>query len=419
MGPRPSRRAFLTAAATVTTAGCVSGVAREAEPVDVPPVDVPSYHGAAGRPGATASPGPEGLIEEKWAAPVRGEARAPPALADGVAYVNDGEQSLYALDARDGTERWRADVGGDGHLEAGGTPTVADGTVYATSGDGLVAVTARDGAKQWRVDEFAEGTPAVTDDRVFFGDGHGLYAATCAGDVQWWYEEGADRLESPSLHPTPTAASGLVHVGVDDRATLTNHTVYAFGPGGRPAWTTRTGYAAHTAATVANDTVYYGARDHSSGEHDAVLALDAGTGEVVWERHFGGRGIAKPTAAGGTVYAGTPVGVFALDAADGSVEWAFERDRSELDRYELSDTAPVEAASPVVAENALYVPARVEDGAYLYALSAADGARLWRRGGGYRDPVPVGGTVYATRGAGSVFGPDGLLTALGEYRRGR
>lgn len=354
----------------------MAGVAREPSSVAAPSIDVPSYHGGGGRRGATDSPGPVGLIEEKWRAPIAGDVPSAPAIVDGVAYVDDGEQSLYAVDARDGTVRWQTDLVGDGYgTAAGGTPTVADGVAYATSGDGLAAVDLDDGAVLWRVDGLAEGTPAVAGDRVFVGDGHGLAAADRDGHPRWRYAEGDDRLDAASLHHTPTAADGLVHVGVDDRASLTNRTVYAFDPDGGRAWTTRTGYAAHTTAAVADGTVFYGARDRASDGDGAVLALDADDGAVRWEHRIPGR-VAKPTVADGTVYAGTSAGVFALDAADGAVQWSFERDRAPTDRYELSDTAPVEGDSPVVASNALYVPAPVGDGTYLYALSRRDGTRL-------------------------------------------
>jgi len=55
-------------------------------------------------------------------------------LADGVVYVGDYAETIYALGAETGEERWTLDVENYVYSE----PAVVDGTVYVGNGAGTV-----------------------------------------------------------------------------------------------------------------------------------------------------------------------------------------------------------------------------------------------------------------------------------------
>ena len=96
---------------------------------------------------------------------------AAPAAADGTVFVPGGigSASLYALDASDGSVRWRTDIGGDGLSE---TPAVGPEAVcVADSTRRLLAVDRATGAVRWTVDDFESPvrTPAIAGDRLHVG----------------------------------------------------------------------------------------------------------------------------------------------------------------------------------------------------------------------------------------------------------
>lgn len=66
------------------------------------------------------------------------------AFGSDAAYL--AEESVYALDAADGDQRWRI----DSEVRARSRPTVGDGTVFAPGRDGVVALDADDGEVRWR-----------------------------------------------------------------------------------------------------------------------------------------------------------------------------------------------------------------------------------------------------------------------------
>jgi outer membrane protein assembly factor BamB len=114
------------------------------------------------------------------------------AVADHTAYV-PGRDELLALDARDGSVRWRVPVAG-----VAATPAVADGTVVAAGGTELVAV-ALDGTVRWRSPARGRrGSPAVADG-VVYAPGDGLVALNLADGTERW-------VRPPAATPSPDCA---------------------------------------------------------------------------------------------------------------------------------------------------------------------------------------------------------------------
>lgn len=173
------------------------------------------------------------------------------AYRDGTLYLVDS--SPVALDARTGEEQWRVDGGqtlavgddglyaaefgnGDGdlygydlageerfHLSLGkivGSPTVADGTVFAVDNAGTVyAVDGATGATEWARSDLDNGKLhtglAVRDGVLYLPSGHGStsYALDAAtGEVRW--EQHTDMVTGRPVVGPDWVAFGRTNVGV-------------------------------------------------------------------------------------------------------------------------------------------------------------------------------------------------------------
>ncbi|WP_251328405.1 PQQ-binding-like beta-propeller repeat protein [Haloplanus pelagicus] len=137
----------------------------------------------------------------------------------------------------------------------------------------------------------------------------------------------------------------------------------------------------------------------NSGRNPAATGPATGISERwSWDADTGSisrppRGIHVGAVVDGTVYAGCgDAGVYALDAADGTVQWGFEPERSVY-------------ATPAVVGGTVYVGCQDDR---LYALDAADGTRQWvyRMVDNVMSPTVADGTVYVGSQEGTLYALD-------------
>lgn len=164
------------------------------------------------------------------------------------------------------------------------------------------------------------------------------------------------------VHSSPAVVGGMVYFGSDD------HDVYALDAAtGEEVWRFTTGDSVRSSPAVVGGMVYVGSRD------GAVYALDAATGEKSWRFATGGNVYSSPAVVGRVVYVGSMDGsVYALTAATGAERWRFTAD---------DNTCVV--SSPAVVNGVVYVGVEgkaKESAEYLgmYALNAAKGSLQWR-----------------------------------------
>ena len=192
-----------------------------------------------------------------------------PTVADRMV-VQPGAHHLHALSLADGSHEWTAPIPGIRE-----PPAIADGTVFVTRGDEAVALDFESGTEQWRQahDGFESsiiwpgdpgplGTPVVTDDLVVAAgsrqafehvDTGGLVAFDRTDGTQRWAFDVEGHLGTyvtPAREPEGYGVHGL------------------FGP---PA--------------VADDTLYVASTDQ---DRAFVLAIDAATGDLVWQSRTAG-----------------------------------------------------------------------------------------------------------------------------------
>ncbi|NGM70519.1 PQQ-binding-like beta-propeller repeat protein [Natronolimnobius sp. AArcel1] len=208
-------------------------------------------------------------------------------------YVGSDGDHLHALDAEDGTEQWSKETA---TIYSG--PTIVDGTVYVGTADELVAVDASDGEEQWTWDDYgvledrsAISEPTVSDGLLYVSLGEGTEQggydrSTVALDLkdgvtEWTYEfadpSGGDVSQTPTT-PTVSGENGeeTVYVAYDG--------LYALDAAdGSERWTDET--TVWDAPTVADGMVFV----PQSTDSEALRALEVTDGEELWSVETGDR----------------------------------------------------------------------------------------------------------------------------------
>ncbi|WP_312854304.1 PQQ-binding-like beta-propeller repeat protein [Natronococcus sp. JC468] len=303
---------------------------------------------------------------------------------------------------------------------------VADGTVYATINNGVVALEAADGSLVWENPDVAATAPSVDAERVFLTGTEVVALDRSNGRFRWRTDFGTDEAAA-----WQTVAYGGVYVVV-------NGTLYTLEPDdGSVRWDVGSvtdgngdehAFAEGTAA--ANGVVYAAAGS-------VLLAYDPDTGEEVWRRESDGtaRGTAVQANETAVVSAGGPDGDRRrYDAQTGAVLGTATPDSSS--EVALGETGLVAGADDSYRGRSLedgridwtleaervYGPAAVGgDAAYvvvgdgddqrrLVALDLEDGGERWSVA---EREVPVG-PIRALTADAIYVARDGDLVALRE-----
>lgn len=143
---------------------------------------------------------------------------------------------------------------------------------------------------------------------------------------------------------------------------------------------------------VSDGIVYFGVEDTVQHYHYAVYALNANTGDVIWNYATAGPAYGSPAVAFGLAYV---VGgdVYAFDASTGSLHWQWQSPGSSC------------LYSPTLVNGILYV---VCDSNYVYALNAATGTVIWQ----YQLSSTINSSPAISNGALYVCSQDGGVHAL-------
>jgi outer membrane protein assembly factor BamB len=161
---------------------------------------------------------------------------------------------------------------------------------------------------------------------------------------------------------------------------------------GDVVWEFATGKTVDSSVAVGTDAVYALSRDGN------CYGIDRATGSERWRKTVGSGGLpiqqSSPKLVGGSLYVGVvsdDPDFLALDPSDGSEKWA----------YNLAPYGGVGATAAVVGDT-VYVPGRTDT---LHALRTSDGTSRWIReiGPSYSSPAVVDGVVYV--GCAALSGP--------------
>lgn len=271
-----------------------------------------------------------------------------------------GLNTIYALDRRTGKEIWAFHPPG----EAMPTPLLDGGFLYAGTGDGHVYKLAADtGALKWKSDIVS----FVSMSSLVKGDGY-LFVGGTDPNFLYAIDEESGRVMWKATIP------GLVATGIGDCT---------------PAYADGT--------VVQEVTVESGDKQHPVA--NVLLALDARSGRILWQKRFPDGLVppamktATPVIVDGVVYEGSPVSgdYYAIDLKTGHERWTL-RLGSQI------------RAGAAILDGVAYLPYRAGD---IAAIRIADGTRLavTHVGGAFgpSSPVIVGGTLYVSNVYGWVI----------------
>jgi outer membrane protein assembly factor BamB len=250
-----------------------------------------------------------------WSVAAAGPPLSGPYAADGRLYLSDAGGRFHAFTQADGSAIWTSAAT---YVQAS-RAIAADGALYFGTGDGfVVAIDAATGDELWRVRP--EGathvdTPAFGGGRVYAGtDGAGFVAVdTATHQVAWAADTDGEDTGSAAV------IEGIAYIGASNEADATE-TLHAFdATTGTPRWTAQDPFLA--LPTVANGVAY------STSTRGVLEAIDTTTGATKWKVPLEGD-TRSPVVAGGVIYltAGGAHRVYAVDAGTGNELWQVEID---------------------------------------------------------------------------------------------
>lgn len=289
------------------------------------------------------------------------EARAP--VASAPVFVDDdhlvfADAAGYTSAWSHGPAGWRRDWEHYSGAPILASPRVADGVVYVANVDELVfALDLATGELRWRhehkldaartaeLELFGAPAPAVHGDAVYTGFSDGFLVALdrTTGTERWQAQVGEGTYPDLIASPIPLPQGGVL-VGGYTKPLL------RLDPDTRsPAWRLDHGSAA--AALVEGDRAYH------PGADGALRCIDVRTGEVLWTWESGSSGpLLTPQLTGqGLMVASTDDSVYLLDPATGARRW----------RLDVGLSFTGFASNPAVLGDEVYA---VSNGGRLYAL---------------------------------------------------
>jgi outer membrane protein assembly factor BamB len=359
-----------------------------------------------------------------------------PAVAYGMVYELNRDGYLYALDIDTGEVVWKYE--GPGPLMFPGTPTVADGKIYATTGQTasyanytseseFACLDAYTGQPLWKlpIEAFApRESVAVAYGNLYLipadvttmvdsesGDEYSTINQVWAiGTASWpmWRHDPAHSAIGQSgpanltlrwkyttngaVTSSPSIVDGRVYVGSQDK------NIYCLDARlGSFIWNFSTNSRLESSPAVVDGKVYVGPDDGN------VYCLDAYNGSLIWEHNAGGyiepdfassvilR--SSPIVVNGRVYVGSQdTNVYCFDANTGDINWTYK-------------TEGYITSSPAVADGAVYIISQEPDSGALYKLDANDGGLIWKKALPYQLTFMGGTDMHAspTVGDGMVF----------------
>lgn len=290
-----------------------------------------------------------------------------PAVAGGRVYIGEGyhhnsDCHLRCLDAKTGKPIWTFQTAS--HVES--TPFISQGKLYFTAGaDGVYCIDALEGQPIWHYEGVhADMSPVVHKGKVYFGTGYGDYRIY-AVDAQTGVEVWSKQMPYP-VWGTPSADENIVFFGMgrgnfSENAPIPAGKVVALdAETGDTVWEHEAEDAVLTAIAIQNGYVTFGSRD------GYVYYLQSKDGKLNWKTDLGGPVVSSPAVTTDMVYAATKNGyIYALSIDDGKVQWEFDT-RIVTRNIELY-------SSPAIANGLLYIGSSDR---YIFCLGGDDVGKI-------------------------------------------
>jgi len=315
-------------------------------------VDWPTFQHDIRRSGYIPESGPEEELSIDWTYSVDDTVSGTPVIVNDRIFFGSYDGHVYCLDSLSGDLNWSLEVGG--WLQ--GTPTIENGVLYIAANDHpndehrLYAIDIAEGAVQWQCDVDAGFglSPAVTNEYVCvtaWDDSLYSIAADDGTVISTIKTSGCS--ESP-----PAIIDGTAFVGSQDCVQAIDI------ERGAELWRTDTKDVS-AAPTVDDGTLYV---NTLFGD---VLAMDADTGEMLWQQKTEGDTHMSLGVDNETVYVGCSRGfVYAFEKRTGESRWMFDTEDHDYIN-----------SSPVITPELLYT---TSEAGYLLVINKQAGKEVFR-----------------------------------------
>ncbi|MFF8972279.1 PQQ-binding-like beta-propeller repeat protein [Streptomyces sp. NPDC014995] len=312
------------------------------------------------------------------------------AVADGRIHASDGP-TLFALDAREGTDLWRLPTDAWVYCLKAERGTVVTGT----RGGGVQGWEASTGRKLWEVTgcqndfESPEAGPALHEGTVYVWQDARLRALDArTGDERWSYPIG----DTASCGGVPvrvtSAPDGYAYISAGTRVLAVDTA------SGMVRWHFEAPAVFLSPPAFVPGPAVTGGGVYLADYLGTVYALDATDGRDRWRIATEARASIDPVlVAGGHVHVGSGKGLYTLDAVTGTPKWRFQAGGDIV-------------GAPTVAEGRIHFGSTDH---LLYTLKADDGRLRWKLATGGEitgSPVVRDGVVYACSKDRCVYALD-------------
>jgi outer membrane protein assembly factor BamB len=221
-----------------------------------------------------------------WSYPAEGSVVSSPAVVDGKVYIGSGSSSICALNAKTGSKLWNYSTSNG----IDSSPAVVNGIVYFGSGDrNVYALNASTGEKIWNytTGHVIGSSPAVSEGIVYIGSSDNkLYALNALTGEKLWSTP-IHVLGDNELVESPSVADGVVYIGSEGFGLFANAST------GAQIWNSYNSKhlsIVYSSAAIADGVVYVGA-----------TALNASTGNIIWNFPTGNKINASPAISNGVL----------------------------------------------------------------------------------------------------------------------
>lgn len=299
---------------------------------------------------------------KKWEFKTGSRVVSSPAIDAGVLYFGSYDGAFYAVDAATGQQKWKFQTGGERRFAAKhlhgtlplaetmpdpfdfylSSPVVNSGVVYFGSGDGnIYALNAADGSLKWKfaTGDVVHASPALADGTIFIGSWDSFFYALDAatGKEKWRFKTGEDHeiYNQVGIQSSAAVVDGVVYFGCRDS------NFYAVDENtGKQKWAfNNKGSWVIASPALRDGKVYFATSDTG-----LLYGVVASTGKQVFSvdgKHW--PMFSSPAIAGNTLYIGSHDGTLrAVDLASGKVTGQFATDgaKQEASRLTKPDGTP-------------------------------------------------------------------------------
>jgi outer membrane protein assembly factor BamB len=272
-----------------------------------------------------------------------------PAIANGILYIGDNNAILYAIDATNGSLKWKKKI--SDIYWFGSSPVIFNSMVYFGQGDKVYALDANTGDIKWTYTATGEAfdyAPAIANGIIYIASDCKVYALNAnTGGLKWVYSPSSGEWFA-GAGQSLVVSNGIVYLGSG-----IYKKVYALDVNtGTIKWTfSVVGAAITSSCAIDKDRgiLYFGDANYK------LYALDANTGTLKWvyqDIYKSSLGImSSPSISNGIVYFGEDSKLCALDAATGVLKWSYDLGKDAYGYY-----AEIHA-SPAIWNGKVYISA--------------------------------------------------------------